>query len=107
MPFKNVHDLWKKVKTSTRDDAYFFRTFMAFELTHYLFELEQINSIRIIIAPIILDFVVGFWINPFCNHNKFQKQQKWFSIFTKSKQTGENKTERIEKNRERERERLT
>ena len=45
MPFKNIHHFWIKVEASTKNGSHFCRTYLDFELTHYLFELEQINAI--------------------------------------------------------------
>ena len=46
------------LETVTRDDAHFSMSFWIFELIYIVFELEQINSINIFIAPIILEYFV-------------------------------------------------
>ena len=43
---KNVHNLGKGVKTLSRDYAHFSMAFVAFDLIHYLFELELLNAIK-------------------------------------------------------------
>ena len=45
---KNIRGLWKKVKTSTRDDAHLSMAFTTIELTHIVFELGLINPINIL-----------------------------------------------------------
>ena len=59
MPFKNVHYLWKKVKTFTRGHAHFSKAFMVFELNHIVFELELLIPIKYLVAPNILKLTEG------------------------------------------------
>ena len=68
------------MKTISRDDAYFSRTFLVFELTQYLFELEQINPINIFIALKILKLEVGLCNNIVCTHKYFSEATNlnWF-----------------------------
>ena len=47
------------LETVTRDDAHFSITFWIFEITHIVFELEQIYVIYIFSASIILIFCEG------------------------------------------------
>lgn len=85
-----------KIKDSTRDDAYFSRTFLVFELTHKVFELGLLNTIKYFMAPNNLKLCEGLWNISFSAHNKFQIFPKWFGLKTKLKQTTEIKRKSIE-----------
>ena len=87
MPFKNVHYLWKKVKTFTRGHAHFSKAFMVFELIQTYLNWSYLNAIYISDAPKMLEIVKGHWNNSEVTHNYFQDFMKWFSIITKSKQS--------------------
>ena len=61
MPFKNVHYLWKEVKTLTTCHAHFSKAFKVFELNHIVFELELLIPIKYLVAPNILKLGEGLW----------------------------------------------
>ena len=80
MPYKNVHYLWKKVKTFTRGHAHFSKAFMVFELIQTYLNWSYLNAIYIFGAPKMLEIVMGHWNNSDSTPNYFQDFIKWFSI---------------------------
>ena len=87
MPFKNVHYLWKKVKTFTRGHAHFSKAFMVFELIQTYLNWSYLNAIYISGAPKMLGIVMGHWNNSDSTPNYFQDFIKWFSILLNQNKT--------------------
>ena len=80
MPLKNVHYLWKKVKTFTTGHAHYSKAFMVFELNHIVFEVELLIPIKYLVAPNILKLGEGPWFKSDSAHKSLQNFIKCFSI---------------------------